>query len=289
MKAKISDAAIQEYIKWSLEMGITDLCTDTPQNRFQKGFSKIPQPLPSASMPPKEPFLAEAKEPLKPSRSPQPASPPPLSSPSLSSSLVHQTRSCRTLEELRELMESFEECALKKVATNLVFADGTPHASVMIVGEAPGAEEDSQGRPFVGVSGQLLDRMLATVGLSRQQNVYISNVVPWRPPGNRPPTPQEIAQCLPFIKRHIELVKPQILLLLGGVALKALWGTTEGIMKLRGAWRHYQSEDLAAPLPSIATYHPAFLLRSPGQKAQVWRDFLNISNALKKLEPQKAL
>jgi DNA polymerase len=189
---------------------------------------------------------------------------------------------CQTLEDLRRAITDFEGCALKKTATNLVFADGNPQAKVMLVGEAPGADEDRQGLPFVGVSGQLLDRMLATIGLDRT-SVYITNILPWRPPGNRQPTPQEIAMCKPFVEKHIALVQPQILVLVGGVAMKALFNTNEGIMRLRGTWQSYTPAELEAPIKAIATYHPSFLLRSPGQKAQSWQDMLMIKKALETL------
>lgn len=186
---------------------------------------------------------------------------------------------CKTLEDLRSAIAAFEGCPLKKTATNLVFADGNPKAKVMLVGEAPGADEDRQGVPFVGVSGQLLDRMLATIGLDRT-SVYITNILPWRPPGNRQPTPQEIAACKPFVEKHIALIQPQILVLVGGVAMKTLFNTNDGIMRLRGTWQSYTSPELKTPIKAIATYHPSFLLRSPGQKAQSWQDMLLIKKAL---------
>lgn len=186
---------------------------------------------------------------------------------------------CQTLDELRQALHEFNDCPLKLTATNTVFSDGNPQARIMIIGEAPGADEDIQGKPFVGISGQLLDRMFATIGLSRQTNIYITNIIPYRPPGNRQPTTQEITQCLPFVQRHIELIKPEILILVGGVAAKTILDTNEGIMRLRGRWHSYTSERLAHPIKCMATFHPAFLLRSPGQKAQTWRDLLMIQEA----------
>ncbi len=185
-----------------------------------------------------------------------------------------------TLAELEAAIAGFDGCALKATATRLVFADGNPKARLMLVGEAPGADEDRQGKPFVGVSGQLLDRMLAWIGLDRSK-VYISNILPWRPPGNRSPTSAEIAICLPFIERHIELVDPSVLVLLGGTSAKALLATGEGIMKLRGRWLEYASPGLPRPVAAMATFHPAYLLRSPGYKREAWRDFLVIKNKLK--------
>jgi DNA polymerase len=179
-----------------------------------------------------------------------------------------------TLDELRAALESFEGCPLKATATNLVFADGNPDARVMIVGEAPGAEEDRQGLPFVGTSGRLLDRMLACVGLSRQESVYITNVLFWRPPGNRTPTAAETAACLPFVERHIALKQPDYLIFCGGSSAKRLLGREEGVLKLRGRWFAYQNPDMAASVPALVTLHPAYLLRQPQQKRLAWRDLL---------------
>lgn len=179
----------------------------------------------------------------------------------------------QTRDDLCAALAGFDGIALKKTASNLVFADGHPEARIMIIGEAPGADEDRLGKPFVGVSGQLLDRILAAIGLSRaaetpERAVYISNILNWRPPGNRTPTPAEIEVSLPFIARHIELVKPRIIVLSGGVAAKALLNRSEGISRLRGTWHDYNS------IPALATYHPSYLLRTPSQKKAVWQDML---------------
>ncbi|WP_407660438.1 uracil-DNA glycosylase [Kaistia algarum] len=182
-----------------------------------------------------------------------------------------------TLEALREALTGFEGCALKLTAKSLVFSDGNPAGRVMLVGEAPGREEDLQGVPFVGRSGQLLDRMLAAIGLSRD-DVYIANVVPWRPPGNRTPTPQETAICRPFIERQIELADPDFLICLGGAAAKELLATTEGILRLRGQWHSYDTGKRS--IRAMATLHPAYLLRQPLQKRLVWRDLLSLRAAL---------
>lgn len=186
---------------------------------------------------------------------------------------------CQTLEELRAFMEAFQDCALKDFAQRTVFSDGNPAAPLMLIGEAPGADEDRLGKPFVGLSGQLLDKILAAIDLDRTK-VYISNIVPWRPPGNRQPTPAEVAQCLPFIEKHIALIQPKVLVFLGGVAAKALLGSTEGITRLRGVWVDYQNPQLTHPIPAMPTFHPAYLLRSPGQKRQAWEDFLKIQARL---------
>lgn len=186
-------------------------------------------------------------------------------------------REAKTLDELRAAMEKFEGCALKATAMRLVFADGNPQARVMFVGEGPGAEEDREGLPFVGRSGKLLDRMLAAIGLDRT-NVYIANIIPWRPPGNRTPTPQESAICLPFIKRQIELVNPDFLVCLGKPSMQTLLNINEGIRRVRGRWVDYDIGPRT--IPALVTFHPAYLLRSPAEKRHSWRDFLAIKKAL---------
>lgn len=182
-----------------------------------------------------------------------------------------------TLEELRAVLDKFDGCALKATATQLVFADGNPQARLMFVGEAPGRDEDIEGLPFVGRSGKLLDRMLAAIGLDRR-SVYIANIVPWRPPGNRTPTPQESQICLPFISRQIELADPDILVCLGGPSAQTLLGIKEGITKTRGRWFTFDTGK--REIRAMPTFHPAFLLRSPLQKRFAWRDFLAIRKAL---------
>ena len=186
-------------------------------------------------------------------------------------------KSAKTLDELRGILEKFDGCALKTTATQLVFADGSPSARLMFVGEAPGRDEDIEGLPFVGRSGKLLDRMLAAIGLDRT-SVYIANIVPWRPPGNRTPTPQELQICLPFILRQIELADPDILVCLGGPSAQALLGIKDGITKTRGRW--FTFETGKREIRAMPTFHPAFLLRSPLQKRFAWRDFLAIKKAL---------
>ena len=186
-------------------------------------------------------------------------------------------RTAPTLEALRALLENFDGCALKHTATRLVFADGNPQARVMFVGEAPGRDEDIEGLPFVGRSGKLLDRMIAAIGLDRSK-AYIANVIPWRPPGNRTPTPQETQICLPFIQRQIELVNPDVLVTLGNPSTQTLLSTREGIMKTRGKWFDYDTG--TRTIRAIATFHPAYLLRSPSYKRMSWQDLRAIAKAL---------
>lgn len=191
--------------------------------------------------------------------------------------------SSKTIDELKSALESFQGLSLKRTATQIVFADGNPAAKIMLVGEAPGTDEDRIGRPFVGASGQLLDKMLAAIGLSRENNVYISNIINWRPPGNRPPSDAEVALSLPFIQRHIELVNPSVLVYVGGVSAKALIQTTQGITRLRGKWSEYKTDGLEKPVPAIALFHPAYLLSSPAEKGLAWSDLLRLKMKLKEL------
>ena len=184
-----------------------------------------------------------------------------------------------TLETLREALAAFNGCNLKLTAKNLVFADGNPQARIMLVGEAPGRDEDLQGLPFVGRSGQLLDRMLAAIGLDRN-SVYITNVLAWRPPGNRNPTPAETEICRPFIERHIELVDPEVIVFVGAVSAKLMLGTTDGILKLRGKWKSYSTGN--RQYDAIAMLHPAYLLRQPAQKRMAWQDMLKLKAKLDK-------
>ena len=189
-------------------------------------------------------------------------------------------RSASSLDELRAVLEKFEGCALKGSATRLVFADGNPAAKIMVVGEAPGRDEDIEGIPFVGRAGKLLDRMLAAIGLDRT-SVYLANVVPWRPPGNRTPTPQETQICLPFVLRQIELANPDILICLGQLSAQALLDTKDSISKTRGHWFTFNAGNFEKrEIRAMPTFHPAFLLRSPLQKRFAWRDLLSIKKAL---------
>jgi uracil-DNA glycosylase family 4 len=190
--------------------------------------------------------------------------------------------SCSNLEALKNALLNFDGCELKRYAKNTVFADGNPLGRIMLIGEAPGRDEDEQGLPFVGRAGKLLDRMLSAIGLDRSK-VYITNVLNWRPPQNRDPSPDEAAACLPFLHRHIELAEPQLLILLGAVSVRHVLGLTEGIMRVRGHWELYQSAHLGRPIPVMPTLHPAFLLRQPGVKRLVWRDLLEISAKIEQL------
>lgn len=212
---------------------------------------------------------------------------------SLRSKALEAARAANTLDELRAAIAAFDGLDIKRTATNTVFCDGNPDAPVMLVGEAPGGDEDRIGRPFVGVSGQLLDRILKCIDLDRAQQdpvraIYISNILNWRPPGNRTPTDAEVDICLPFIERHIALKKPKLLILCGGVSAKALLGTGESISRLRGKWHSYTPRtegitDTTTSIPAIATYHPSYLLRTPSQKKAVWQDMLVLQDKMRGL------
>lgn len=188
-------------------------------------------------------------------------------------------QAANSIEEIRQALEVFDGCPLKATATNLCLFDGNPEAKIMIIGEAPGAQEDRQGKPFVGPAGQLLDRMLAPIGLDRSK-VYITNLLYWRPPGNRNPTPAEIAVCLPFLERQIELIAPKLLLLTGGMSAKTLLNRSEGILRLRGRWGDYRHPGSGETIPALPTLHPAYLLRQPAQKRDAWRDLLAFAEAM---------
>jgi uracil-DNA glycosylase family 4 len=188
--------------------------------------------------------------------------------------------SAQTLDELQAILGQYDGCGLKHRATQLVFADGNPEAEIMLIGEAPGAEEDRQGKPFVGKSGQLLDRMLAAIGLDRTR-VYIANTVPWRPPGNRTPTPEEMALCLPFLHRQVELVAPRIVMTLGGPAMQTVFSTSNGIIKMRGKWSSVSIGQHQAD--AMPTLHPAYLLRNPAAKQQAWMDMLSLKMKMAEL------
>jgi uracil-DNA glycosylase family 4 len=278
-------------LAWQVAAGADEAILDSPVDRFQ-----------AAPPPPARPMLSEAplpagaggfaaQRPAPPAAAKAgsaaartPAAPKAtMVTPAVANPATVGARelagAAQSLEELVEALAAFDGCALKKTATNLVFGDGNPAARVMFVGEAPGADEDRAGKPFVGVSGQLLDRMVAWIGLDRT-SFYITNILFWRPPGNRTPTSDEVAACIPFVIRHIELVAPAVLVPVGGPATEALLHRRDGITKLHGRWFDYQSPGLAQPIPTFPIFHPAFLLRSPAQKRAAWRDLLTLRQKL---------
>ncbi|WP_371817982.1 uracil-DNA glycosylase family protein [Bradyrhizobium sp. CCBAU 53421] len=260
---------LQQLLAFYLEAGVDCALGDEPINRLEE-----PEPVPA----PTAPRPSVALNPLRPPPIPAvPRSEITIAPDAAIASAREAARTAPTLEALRTLMETFDGCALKHTATRLVFADGNPEARVMFVGEAPGRDEDIEGLPFVGRSGKLLDRMIAAIGLDRSK-AYIANVIPWRPPGNRTPTPQETQVCLPFIQRHIELVNPDVLVTLGNPSTQALLGTREGIMRTRGKWIDYDTG--TRTIRAVATFHPAYLLRSPSYKRLSWQDLRAIAKVL---------
>ncbi len=270
--------AARELLAFYMEAGVDALVGETPVDRFAGGEAR--ETLPSSEASPTPPPRR------RPPSHPSPASgggslvttaPAPPAPEEAVMAARAAAKNAATLEELRSILDGFDGCALKGTARQLVFADGNPQARVMFVGEAPGRDEDLEGVPFVGRSGQLLDRMLAAIGLDRS-NAYIANVIPWRPPGNRTPTPQETSICLPFTRRQVELADPDVLVCLGSPAAQALLEAKEGIMKTRGRWFAYHAG--TREIRAIATFHPAYLLRQPLQKRLAWRDLLAIKKAL---------
>lgn len=261
--------AARDLLAFYVEAGVDATLADTPANCFGKDQAPAPveqrpvKPAASASLPSHSP-------------APPAASVPPPPEEAIMAARA-AARSAGSLEDLRAILETFEGCALRQTAKRLVFADGNPKARVMFVGEAPGYDEDIQGLPFVGRSGQLLDKMLAAIGLDRS-SAYITNIIPWRPPGNRDPSLHETSICLPFIQRHIELVNPNVLVCLGKPSTAALLGISDGIRKTRGRWFTYNTG--AREVRAMACFHPAYLLRSPLEKRLAWRDFLEIRKAL---------
>jgi DNA polymerase len=258
--------ALRAILDFYVEAGVDIALDDHPHDRFAEA---APAPPPAKVQP-------AAERPALPVRPAGAATA--LAPEDAALAARERARQAKSLEELHAILAAFEGCALRFSAKNLVFADGNPHADIMFVGEAPGADEDRIGKPFVGRSGQLLDRMLAAIGLDRSK-VYIANVVPWRPPGNRTPTPQEVAICMPFIARQIALADPKILVCLGGPSAQSLLGVKDGILKIRGRWFAYKRED-GREIRTLATLHPAYLLRQPLQKRLGWRDFLALKRAI---------
>jgi uracil-DNA glycosylase family 4 len=277
----MSDEEMLAALAWQLAAGADEAILDEPVDRTRPPPVQVAAPyVPEIAA---RGGFAEAPMAIRPPpnaappRLVPPRAPPPVVASAAPAPLAQESRvlaaACGTIAELEAAVRAYDGCGLKKTATNTVFADGNPQAKIMFVGEAPGADEDRQGKPFVGASGQLLDRMLAAIGLDRT-GIYISNILFWRPPGNRQPTPQEVQQCLPFVARHIELVRPDFLILLGGTAAKTMLNQSEGITRLRGRWFQYKSPELLTDIPAMPTYHPAYLLRTPSQKREAWRDFL---------------
>jgi uracil-DNA glycosylase family 4 len=267
----------RELLAFYREAGVDALLEETPTDRFA-GDEVTPRAEPARARAEAPTSAAARSLPVRERGVESRIAPPPPPEAAVMAAR-EAAKSAATLEELQAMLERFEGCALRTTATQLVFADGNPKARVMFVGEAPGRDEDIEGLPFVGRSGKLLDRMMAAIGLDRR-SAYIANVVPWRPPGNRTPTPQESAVCLPFTLRQIELADPDILVCLGTPSAQTLLNSKDGILKTRGRWFPFHTG--TREIRAIATLHPAYLLRQPLQKRFAWRDFLAIKKALAK-------
>ena len=274
-----------DLLRFYAEAGYDEALDETPANRFAEQRS---QPRAQREAPP-EAAPASPKgdngEPRAPLQARAPAAPAiPASVPDEEQVLRARTlaKEAKSLDELREIVAGFDGCNLKFTAKSLVFADGNPDAPLMLVGEAPGRDEDLAGLPFVGRSGQLLDRILAAIGRDRTSS-YIANVIPWRPPGNRDPSPLETEICRPFIERQIELAAPKVLVTLGNPSTKLLLKTQTGIMRMRGNWATYATSS-GLEIPAMPTLHPAYLLRNPAHKKLAWRDFLEVKAKLTTLE-----
>ncbi len=299
---KLSPGAdISAWLDWYAMMGVVDLVAEQPIDRFDRPDSagtspgkaeNVRLPAGEARLPVREQaddgppaWVLGEEEAMAPSTTAPPSRHQGARTAAGGGAVADArtlAQSCQSLEALIEVLKDFDGCPLKETSINLCFADGNPKADIMLIGEAPGAQEDRQGKPFVGPSGQLLDRMLKTIGLDRTK-VYITNVIYWRPPGNRSPTAAEIAICQPFLERQIELIQPKFLLFVGGIAARALLDRTEGVTKLRGRPFVYKEPREGRETPALVMFHPAYLLRQPGQKRFSWRDLLSIHKSIKNL------
>jgi len=285
MSQSIAREDLESLLKWYVDQGIDEAIGEEAIDRFA-----MPAPVSvPMSMPVSVPTPVQSKAAPTPIRAAPPAAlapvlrgPVPIESPQLVEDARELARRCSSVTDLEAAVRAFDGCALKRTAKNTVFADGVVGAPVMIVGEAPGADEDRLGKPFVGVSGQLMDRMFDAIGMSRERDLYITNILFWRPPGNRTPTLAEQAVCMAFTRRHIELARPKVLVLAGGTAAKSVLDTTEGIMRLRGKWTSLSLDDGSA-VPTLPTFHPAYLLRTPASKRQSWSDLLSLDKKLRDL------
>ena len=271
------EKAARELLAFYHEAGVDAPVGEMPVDRFaEEAPAAIPASRPAEPQRP-APAPPRTRPTLSPDQPARPAAAPPPSPDAAVMAAREAARNAESLDALRAILDRFEGCTLRATATQLCFARGNPQARIMFVGEAPGYEEDKAGLPFVGRSGRLLDRMLAAIGL-KENSVYIANIVPWRPPGNRTPTPQESSICLPFLMRQIELADPDVLVCLGGPSAQTLLNTREGILRTRGRW--FKFDTGTREIRAIASLHPAYLLRQPLQKRLAWRDFLTIKKEL---------
>lgn len=267
---------LADLLRFYADAGVDEALSDEPVDRFEE--SATPTTRQPAAQPGEQP---KPRGPAAPAPQARPAPAMTVPDEAQAARARELAREAQSLEELRAIVSAFEGCNLKFTAKQTVFSDGNPQADLMLVGEAPGRDEDIEGLPFVGRSGRLLDRMLAALGIDRS-NAYIANVIPWRPPGNRTPTPLETEICRPFIERQIELVAPKVLVTLGGPSAKVLLHATEGVLRLRGKWKTHVTAS-GVEIAAMPTLHPAYLLRNPAHKKLAWRDFLEIRAKLEAL------
>jgi len=282
MNQTIAREELESLLRWYVDQGIDEAIGEEAIDRF--AVPAAPQAAPVTTQPSPATPTPIRSAPTRPTpAAPAPLrGPVPIESPQLVEDARALSQRCNSVEDLEAAVRAFDGCALKRTAKNTVFADGVAGSPVMIVGEAPGGDEDRLGKPFVGVSGQLMDRMFDAIGMSRERDLYITNILFWRPPGNRTPTLAEQAVCMAFTRRHIELARPKVLVLAGGTAAKSVLDTTEGIMRLRGKWTSLSLDDGSA-VPTLPTFHPAYLLRTPASKRQSWADLLSLDKKLREL------
>lgn len=269
---RFSSPDLADLLRFYAEAGVDEALDEMPADRFAETAATQAARSPA----PRERAIAASRQPAS-----APMAAPKLAVPDEAQAARARelAQQARTLEELRELVASFDGCNLKFTAKQIAFGDGNPNAPLMLVGEAPGREEDIQGKPFVGRSGQLLNRMLAAIGIERAQGAYIANVIPWRPPGNRTPTTLETEICRPFIERQIELINPRVLVTLGSPSAKVLLAASGGMLKLRGKWKAHVTAS-GKEIATMPTLHPAYLLRYPAHKKLAWRDLLEVKARL---------
>ncbi len=259
MPDNMEERDILSLLQWYVDSGVNETIDDLPQDWFELSRSL-------SKNPPEKPPSPTEKSGVLPKKM--------VSIEHIAQDAARMAASCNSLRELNDAIKDFDGCSLKKIATNTVFSDGNTDSDIMVIGEAPGVEEDRHGKAFLGENGQMLDRMFKAIGLSREDDFYITNILPWRPPGNRKPLAEEITICLPFIRRHIELFNPRLLILLGGISTNSLMGSDLGITRLRGKWLEY---DLCGKtIPVRPLFHPAYLLKQPKAKADTWKDLLEI-------------
>ena len=286
-------AELAALLHFYAESGVDDLCEDAAIDRFEQSASlaRARESAPARDDREASPQSRPVAQPTPSAGNTRPAAPPPVAPMRQASQLTIPGEAAfedakalaagaNSISELRAALDGFTGCNLRHSAKTLVFADGNPDADIMFIGEAPGREEDLQGTPFVGRAGQLLDRMLEAIGLDRE-SAYITNMIPWRPPGNRTPAAHEIALCRPFIERHVALAGPKVVVLLGNIASKSLLDTDKGILSLRGTWMDCTIGGIQ--IPAMPTLHPAYLLRNPLQKRLAWADFLALQERLERL------